>query len=84
MLLDPHSATGMRVAREHMDHGVPMIVLATAHPAKFPAAVEDATGINPALPEWLADLPERPEAFTVLPSDTKIVEEYIGRRTRAC
>lgn len=83
VLVDPHTATGLRVARENSDPAVPMIVLATAHPAKFPAAVLDATGINPGLPDWLADLPNRKESFTVLPSNAKIVEDYISDHSRA-
>lgn len=83
VLLDPHTATGIKVAREHEEPAVPMIVLATAHPAKFPAAVLEATGVNPGLPDWLADLPGRKERFTVLPSNTKIVEDYISDHSRA-
>jgi threonine synthase len=43
----PHTAVAVKVAREHLRPGVPMITLATAHPAKFPDAVEKATGIRP-------------------------------------
>ncbi|MFP1631727.1 threonine synthase [Zhengella sp. ZM62] len=82
-LLDPHSAAGMKVAREHGDPAVPMVVLATAHPAKFPAAVEAACGVTPALPAWLADLMDRKETFTVLPSDQKMLEDHVSRHTRA-
>ena len=82
-LLDPHSAAGMKVARAHRDPAVPMVVLATAHPAKFPAAVEAASGVMPALPAWLSDLMERKEAFTVLPSDQKMLEDHVSRHTRA-
>ena len=60
-----------------------MIVLATAHPAKFPAAVEAACGIRPALPDWLAGMMDAEEKYTVLPSDLKMVEDYISRRARA-
>ena len=60
-----------------------MVVLATAHPAKFPAAVEAACGVRPALPAWLADLMGREESFVRLPSDLKMVEEYVGQRARA-
>ncbi len=83
VLVDPHTATGIKVARENSDPTVPMIVLATAHPAKFPAAVLDATGIDPGLPDWLADLPKMKESFTVLPSNAKIVEDYISDHSRA-
>ncbi|HEV2899941.1 MAG TPA: threonine synthase [Pseudaminobacter sp.] len=82
-LLDPHTATAMHVANLHAAGDVPMIVLGTAHPAKFPAAVEEACGVAPALPEWLLGLMEREEKYTVLPSDLKTVEDHIGRLTRA-
>jgi len=81
-LLDPHSAIGVHVAREHPT-GSPMVVLATAHPAKFPDAVKAATGVAPALPDWLSDLMTRQEKFKVLPSDLKMVEEYVSARSRA-
>ncbi|WP_274630704.1 threonine synthase [Arvimicrobium flavum] len=81
-LLDPHTATAVHVS-EAADQRTPMIVLGTAHPAKFPDAVEAASGVKPRLPEWLADLMERHEKFTVLPSDLQKVEEYIGRLSRA-
>jgi threonine synthase len=82
-LLDPHTATAMHVANLHAAGDVPMIVLGTAHPAKFPSAVEEACGVAPALPEWLSGLMEREEKYTVLPSDLKTVEDHIGRLTRA-
>jgi threonine synthase len=82
-LLDPHTAVGVHVARKHRRPGVPMVTLATAHPAKFPAAVKAATGSEPALPEWLADLPQRPERLSVLDNDPKLVEDFILARTRA-
>ena len=82
-LLDPHTAVGVNVAR-HQPHGAtPMITLATAHPAKFPAAVRDAAGIDPALPSWLADLHSREERLSVLANDQKAVEDFISARTRA-
>ncbi|MCR5858749.1 threonine synthase [Mesorhizobium sp. J428] len=81
-LLDPHSAIGVRVAQGRTGAS-PMVVLATAHPAKFPDAVKSATGIAPALPEWLSDLMTRPENYKVLPSDLKMIEDYISARSRA-
>lgn len=81
-LLDPHTATGVHVSRD-ADARSPMVVLATAHPAKFPAAVESACGVAPRLPGWLADLMERREKFTLLSSDLAAVEDHIGRRSRA-
>jgi threonine synthase len=82
-LLDPHSAIGLKIAREKAGKETPSVVLATAHPAKFPDAVEAASGIRPALPLWLGDLMQRKEQYTVLPNDLKSVEEYVRRHSRA-
>ncbi|MBO6538804.1 MAG: threonine synthase [Rhizobiaceae bacterium] len=82
-LLDPHTATAVHVARHHKDAASPMIVLATAHPAKFPDAVEAASGMKPDLPAWLSGLMERSEKFEVLPSDLKMLEDHIEERARA-
>jgi threonine synthase len=81
-LLDPHSAIGVFVASRNEKPGAPMVTLATAHPAKFPAAVKSACGIDPALPTWLADLMQREERFDVLDADLDIVEAFIGRHAR--
>ena len=85
--VDPHTAVGLAVAeKETRDPSVPMVVLSTAHPAKFPDAVEAACGVAPALPDWLADLPRRTERVTVLPADQAAVERYrrggVARRAR--
>ncbi|APH71223.1 threonine synthase [Aquibium oceanicum] len=81
-LTDPHTATALAVARREAAGSAPMIVLSTAHPAKFPDAVEAAAGIRPNLPSWLAGLMEREEKYTVLPSDVKMVEDHISSRAR--
>lgn len=81
-LLDPHTAVGAHVARTHLGP-TPMVTLATAHPAKFPAAVEAASGIAPALPTWLADLHSREERLSILANDQTAVEDFISARTRA-
>ncbi|MER8695842.1 threonine synthase [Mesorhizobium opportunistum] len=82
-LLDPHTAAAVHVAAGRPAGAVPMVVLGTAHPAKFPAAVEAASGIHPALPAWLGGLMTAEEKYTVLPSDLKMVEDYVSRRARA-
>lgn len=82
-LIDPHTAAAMHVAAGKAAGEVPMVVLGTAHPAKFPAAVEAASGVSPALPAWLGGLMSAEEKYTVLPSDLKMVEDYLGRHTRA-
>lgn len=81
-LLDPHTATAVKVAREQQTGTALMVVLATAHPAKFPQAVEQATGVVPALPAWQADLMQRQEKFTVLPADAQKVENMVASNTR--
>ncbi|MGO4909075.1 threonine synthase [Pseudorhodobacter sp. W20_MBD10_FR17] len=75
-LLCPHSAVGVKVAAEHLG-SVPMITLATAHPAKFPDAVEAAMGTRPALPERMADLFDRDERVTRLPNDLAALQAHI-------
>ena len=83
-LVDPHTAVGLAVAeKEARDPAMPMVVLGTAHPAKFPEAVEAACGVRPALPEWLADLPERRERVTTMPVDQGAVERFILAASRA-
>jgi threonine synthase len=81
-LLDPHTAIGVFVANKHETSSVPMVTLATAHPAKFPAAVKSASGIDPALPTWLANLMVREERFDVLDAELKAVETFINERAR--
>jgi threonine synthase len=80
-LVDPHSAIGIAAAHAAArDRSGPVVALATAHPAKFPDAVERATGLRPRLPERLADLFDRPERVEVLPNDLKAVQGYIRSR----
>jgi threonine synthase len=84
-LLDPHTAIGLASGRAALarDPAVPMVALGTAHPAKFPDAVEAATGVRPALPAHLADLLDRRERFTILPNDQAAVEAFVRARARA-
>ena len=82
-LIDPHTAVGVTAARaQRGDPAVEMVALACAHPAKFPDAVERATGVRPILPDHLADLFERRERFTVLPNDVKAVREFVRGNAR--
>jgi threonine synthase len=82
-LLDPHSAIGVFVAAKREKADTPMVTLATAHPAKFPAAVKSASGIDPALPTWLADLMHREERFQIIEPELKAVETFIGKHARS-
>jgi len=81
-LIDPHTAVGVHVARRKRDAATPMITLSTAHPAKFPAAVEASSGVTPALPDWMADLYEREERFEVLDNDQAAIEEFVRTHSR--
>ncbi len=82
-LADPHTAIGVFVAKKFEKPDSPMVALSTAHPAKFPAAVKKASGIDPALPLWLAGMMDKPERFDVLDNNIKAVEGHIGGLTRA-
>jgi threonine synthase len=82
-VLDPHTAVGVAASRIASDVLGPVVTLATAHPAKFPDAVAQATGSRPALPPFLADLYERDERYDVLPNDLQAVQNFIAGRTRA-
>jgi threonine synthase len=80
-LLDPHSAIGVAVATRLKAAHSPLISLATAHPAKFPDAVEKASGIRPELPERLAYLMSAKERFSILPNDPEAVKSFILARS---
>ncbi|MFD2249032.1 threonine synthase [Pseudochelatococcus lubricantis] len=84
-VLDPHSAIAVHAARSALkrDPAVPVVALATAHPAKFPQVVERATGIHPALPAHLAHLFDREERTVILPNQQATVEAYIRKHARA-
>jgi len=76
-LADPHTAIGIAAGRALAAPGTPMVAMATAHPAKFPDAMERATGSRPPLPPRLADLYERPETFTRLPPDLAAIQAQV-------
>ncbi|MCF6445040.1 threonine synthase [Nereida sp. MMG025] len=78
-LLCPHSAVGTHVAESHLGT-TPMITLATAHPAKFPDAMQAATGIHPPLPKRMADLYDRPERITRVAGDLAAIQTIIKER----
>jgi threonine synthase len=77
VLVDPHTAIGIAAGRANRPLGTPLVCLATAHPAKFPEAVSEATGIAPQLPADLADLLARPERVDLVPAEPAAVREYI-------
>jgi threonine synthase len=83
-LVDPHTAVGIAAGRaQRRDKDVPMIALATAHPAKFPSAVKDATGQRPALPNRLANLMNGEERYDVLANDLDLVRAYVSDKSKS-
>jgi len=83
-LLDPHTAVGYDVAiKQRIKKETPLVTLSTAHPAKFPDAVEKASGQIPNLPNFLSDLYEREEAYEILPNALDAVETYILETARS-
>ncbi len=85
LVIDPHSAIGVGAARRALAAvpATPVIALGTAHPAKFPDAVEAATGVRPALPAHLSDLMDRKETIVVLPNSRSAVADYLRQTARA-
>ena len=81
-LIDPHTAVGVHAARARVaaDPATPMVVLGTAHAAKFPDAIERAIGVRPPLPAYMADLLGKPERSSVLPYDQGVIERFIRER----
>jgi len=79
-VIDPHTATGLAAAwASDLPADVPLVALATAHPAKFPDAVQAAIGVTPKLPDRMGDLHARPERYDVLPNDLAAVQAYVAR-----
>ena len=79
-LIDPHTAIGLDAARAcWKDKTIPMITLATAHPVKFPEAVEKAGCHTPALPEHMADLFSRKESYEILDNELDSIQAFVGK-----
>ncbi|HEY0291670.1 MAG TPA: threonine synthase [Hansschlegelia sp.] len=82
-LLDPHTAVAYAVAESaDLDPATPTVVLSTAHPAKFPDAVEAASGVRPELPPHLAELLEKPEKLVRLPGELGAIESFVESHAR--
>jgi len=77
-IIDPHTADGLKVAREHLKEGTPMIVLETALPVKFAATIEEALGRLPECPAQFDGMEQLPRRVTVLPADVQQVKDYIA------
>jgi threonine synthase len=83
-IIDPHTADGMKVALEHRDPAVPLVVVETALPAKFAATIREALGQDPSRPARLAGLEALPQHYTVLPADAAAVKAFVeGNAARA-
>ena len=79
VMIDPHTADGVAVARSHQDAGVPMLVVETALPAKFSATLVEAIGQEPPRPPGSEDLERRPQRFTVMKPDVDALKAYIAQ-----
>ncbi len=79
VLIDPHTADGVKVALEHLEDGVPMLVLETALPAKFAETIVEATGEAPEVPAALRDLDRLPQRVEVMDCDAGLVADYVRR-----
>ena len=83
VVVDPHTADGLKVGREHRDPAVPLVCIETALPAKFAATIREALGREPERPAAYADLEQRPQRCTVLPADVERVKAYIAAHAGA-
>lgn len=79
VLIDPHTADGVKVALEHLEDGVPMLVLETALPAKFAETIIEAIGEAPEVPDALRDLDRLPQRVEVMDCDARLVADYMRR-----
>ena len=79
--IDTHTADGVKVAREHLGAGVPMVVLETALPAKFADTIREALGREPERPAAFDGIEQLPQRFEVMPADADQVKAYIARHT---
>ena len=80
--IDPHTADGVKVAREHLEPGVPMIVLETAQPAKFAETIVEALGHEPSRPSALNGIEDLPRRFSVMAADAQAVKQYLEDAVR--
>ena len=83
ILIDPHTADGVKVGGEHRTSGVPLICLETALPAKFAATIREALGFEPPRPPAYADLESKPQRCTVLPADAARVKSFVAAHAGA-
>ncbi len=81
-LADPHTAVAVRVAEQMVMGTVPMVILATAHPAKFPDTVEKATGQLVEVPQWAVQRADNAEVLNVLENDLSVIKKFIIKKSR--
>ena len=81
IVVDPHTAVALKVAREHREAGVPMIVLETARPAKFAETICEALGADPEMPRGYEDLLDRPQRFTPIAANVDAIKRFLAERT---
>jgi threonine synthase len=79
VMIDPHTADGVKVARQYLQPGVPMVVLETALPIKFAATIVEALGCEPQRPLKFAGIEALPKRVSVIPADVRVVKDYIAR-----
>jgi threonine synthase len=82
VMIDTHTADGLKVAREHRVAGTPMIVLETAQPIKFAASIVEALGREPERPARFDGIERLPRRVTVLPADVQAVKDFIAAHCR--
>jgi threonine synthase len=78
-VLDPHTAIGVKAAQQYRTAGVPMICLATAHPAKFGTVVENAIGIPPIVPDCLIGITDKPARCELMDADMQQVKDFVSK-----
>jgi threonine synthase len=82
VLVDTHTADGIRVGRQYAEAGIPLVCLETAQPAKFEASIREAVGISPSRPPGFEDLEQHPQFFEVMDVDPDAVRDYISAHAR--
>jgi len=82
VMIDPHTADGLKVGLEHREAGVPLVCMETAQPAKFEDAIREALGVEPVRPAELAELEARPQKKHVMDADVEAVKRYIVEHAR--
>ena len=83
MIIDPHTADGLKVGLAHREAGMPLICIETALPVKFAATIREALGQDPPRPAAYANLESSPQRFATLPVDAAAVKSYISEHALA-